>query len=202
MTIKFYDFSKRANSTKQPAANSELLSLSSVELKEECSFVNPVIRIKDRVNNIVFTPNLYNYVYIPLWLRYYFIRDWRYVNGAWEVDLTLDVMASHKTEIGNTTAYISRCASQYNGNIIDSFYPATTVKSISKQSVGSNIYHASLPAGCYIVGIVNNASSNLNVGAINYYALTTAQLSSLLQYLFSSCSICPFSRNSLQSSSI
>ena len=186
MTIKFYDFSKRANSTKQPAANSELLSLSSVELKEECSFVNPVIRIKDRVNNIVFTPNLYNYVYIPLWLRYYFIRDWRYVNGAWEVDLTLDVMASHKTEIGNTNAYISRCASQYNGNIIDSFYPATTVKSISKQSVGSNIYHASLPAGCYIVGIVNNASSNLNVGAINYYALTTAQLSSLLQYLFSS----------------
>ena len=186
MTIKFYDFSKRPNSTKQPAANSEAISLTNVELKDECSFVNPTIRIKDKVSGIVFVPKIYNYAYIPLWTTYYYVRDWRYINGAWEVDLVMDVMATHKTEIGNTQAYIIRSAAQYNGNIIDSFYPASVVKSVSKQALTGSIYHVSLPAGAYVVGVINNASSAHNVGAVNYYALSQAQLSSLLQYLFSS----------------
>lgn len=186
MTIKFYSMSKRPNSTKQPAPNSEILTLSSVELKDECSYINPTIRIKDKVSGVTFVPGLYNYVYIPLWTSYYFVRDWRYINGAWEVDLSLDCMATHKTEIGNTSAYIIRSASQYNGNIIDSFYPASVVKSVSKQALTGSIYHTSLPAGAYVVGVINNASSAYNVGAINYYALSQAQLSSLLQYLFSS----------------
>ena len=185
MTVKFYTFSKRTNSTKQPAANSEALSLSSVELKEECNFINPVLKLKGLTSGTTFVPGMYNYAYIPLWQRYYFIRDWRYINGLWEVELDMDVLASHKTEIGTTSAYIIRSASQYNGNIMDSFYPATSVKSVSKQSVASGIYHSSLPSGSYVIGVVNNATSGLNVGAINYYALTTAQLSSLLQYLFS-----------------
>ena len=186
MTIKFYSFTKRPNSTAQPAANSEILTLSSVELKEECNFITPVLKLKGLTNGTAFVPGLYNYVYIPLWTRYYFIRDWRYINGLWEVELIMDVLASHKTEIGTTRAYIIRSASQYNGNIIDSFYPASVVKAISKQSLTGSIYHVSLPAGAYVVGIINNASSAHNVGAVNYYALSQAQLSSLLQYLFSS----------------
>ena len=185
MTVKFFTFSKRVNSTKQPPANSEVLNLTNVDIKDECSFINPVLRIKDKISNVTFVPGNYNYVYIPLWLKYYFVRDWRYINGAWEVELSIDVMASHKTEIGSTEAYVVRSASQYNGNIMDNFYPASSVKSITKQSVASEIYHASLPSGAYVVGVINNASSGLNVGAINYYALTTAQLSALLQYLFS-----------------
>lgn len=185
MTVKFYSFSKRPNSTKQPAANSELLTLSSVELKEECNFINPVLKLKGLTSGTTFVPGMYNYIYIPLWQRYYFVRDWRYINGLWEVELDMDVLASHKTSIGSTSAYIIRSASQYNGNIIDNFYPASSVKSISKQSVASEIYHSSLPSGAYVIGVVNNASSGLNVGAINYYALTASQLSSLLQYLFS-----------------
>ncbi len=185
MQVKFYTFSKRPNSTKQPAANSEVITFSDVELKNECSFLNPTLRIKDKPSGSTFVPTMYNYAYIALWTRYYFVNDWRYINGAWEVDLTLDVLASYKTAIGNTSAYIVRSASHYNGNIIDSFYPASTVKSISKQSVSSEIYHSSLPSGCYIVGVINNATSNLNVGAINYYALSATSFSSLLQYIFS-----------------
>ena len=41
MNVKFYTFSKRENSTKQPAANSEALNITDVELKYECSFLNP-----------------------------------------------------------------------------------------------------------------------------------------------------------------
>lgn len=186
MTVKFYSFSKRPNSTKQPASNSELLTLSSVELKEECNFVTPVLKLKGLTNGTTFVPGLYNYVYIPLWTRYYFITDWKFINGLWEVQLNMDVLASHKTDIGSTQAYVIRSASHYNGNIIDTFYPASVVKSISKQSLTGSIYHTSLPAGAYVVGVINNATSSNNVGAVNYYALTQAQLSSLLQYLFSS----------------
>ena len=185
MTVKFYSFTKRPNSTKQPAANSELLSLTDVELKEQCNFINPILKLKGLTSGTVFVPGMYNYVYIPLWSRYYFIRDWKYINGLWEVELIMDVLASHKTAIGSTSAYIIRSASQYNGNIIDTFYPASVVKSISKQSLTGSIYHVSLPAGAYVVGVINNATGN-NVGAINYYALTQAQLATLLQYLFSS----------------
>lgn len=185
MIVKFYNFSKRPNSTKQPANNSENLTLSDVELKDECSFLTPILKIRDRVASVTFVPRDYNYAYIPLWSRYYFVNDWKYINGAWEVTLSVDTLASHKTAIGNTEAYVIRSASLYNGNIIDTFYPTSVVKNISKQSVSSEIYHSTLPSGTYIVGVLNNSNSNLNIGAINYYALTTTQFSSFLQYIFS-----------------
>lgn len=186
MVVKFYNLNKRPNSTKQPAANSELITCSSVDLKDECSFQNPILRIRDRILNTNFIPSNYNYAYISAWNRYYFIRDWVYVNAAWEVYLSVDVLASFKTAIGTTQAYVVRSASHYNGNLVDTFYPTSCVKSVSKQSVSSEIYHTSLPNGSYIIGVINNSSSNYNIGAIKYYALTTAQLNSLLQYLFSS----------------
>lgn len=187
MTIKFYDFSKRPNSTKQPAPNSEAISLTAVELKDECSFVNPTIRIKDKISGTVFVPGMYNYVYIPLWLRYYYVRDWRYINGAWEVDLTIDAMASHKTAIGNTQTYIERSASASDGNIIDTLYPAKICPSIESVAASGSLWDINsitLSGMSFVVGCINNDTS-YKIGAVTYYALTLAQLKSLLGYLFS-----------------
>ena len=186
MVVKFYNLDKRPNSTKQPPANSELITCSNVDLKDQCSFLNPVLRIKDQITGAVFKPNNYNYAYISDWSRYYFVTDWQYINGAWNVSLSVDALASFKTQIGNTRAYVIRSASHYNGNIVDTFYPTTCVKNVSKQSVSSEIYHTSLPSGCYVVGIINNNTDNLNVGAVNYYALTAAKFSDFLQYIFGS----------------
>lgn len=188
MVVKFYTFSKRPNSTKQPAPNSEALTLSNVDIKEECSFVNPTLRIHDRINNSVFVPGMYNYVYIVLWLRYYFVRDWRYVNGAWEVDLTVDPMASHKTAIGNTNTYIERCSSASDGSIIDTLYPAKICPAIESVAASEELWDTTsvaLSGMTFVVGCINN-DINYKVGSITYYALTLAQLKSLLGYLFSS----------------
>lgn len=187
MTVKFYSFTKRPNSTKQPAPNSELLTLSSVELKEECSFINPVLKIKGLTQGTAFVPGMYNYVYIPLWLRYYFIQDWTYINGLWEVSLIIDVMASHKTEIGNTQTYIERCASASDGNIIDTLYPAEICPAIESVAASGSLWDTTsitLSGMTFVVGCINNDTS-YKIGAVTYYALTLAQLKSLLGYLFS-----------------
>lgn len=184
MTVKFYVFSKRPNSTKQPTGT-EALSLTSVELKEECNFINPVLKLKGLTNGTTFVPGMYNYAYIPLWLRYYFIRDWRYINGLWEVELVIDPMASFKTDIGNTSTYIERCASASDGTIIDTLYPAKTNVAITKVNVATSWYNVAPSGGSYIVGLINYATGN-KVGAVSYYALTGAQFAQLMAFMFSS----------------
>lgn len=184
MNVKFYTFSKRENSTKQPAVNSEALNLTAVELKDECSFLNPTLRIRDKITGTTFVPTMYNYVYIPLWTKYYFVRDWRYVNGAWEVDLSVDVMASNKAAIGNTETYIERSASASNGDIIDTLYPAKICPEIETVNAACSWYNVSLSGSTFVVGCINN-DTNYKIGAITYYALTLSQLKSLLGYLFS-----------------
>lgn len=187
MLIVLYNFTKKSNSTLEPTPNnSASTTLSNVELKEGCSFLYPTLIISPNIiPDQVFSPTQYNYVSIPYWMRYYFIKDWRWVNGVWEVDLSVDVLASFKTAIGETDSYIIRSASQYNGAIVDSFYPTTSVCAITKQQISSDIYHTTVNGGCFVVGVINNSSSTNKMGAVIYYALTPTQMKNLLSYMFS-----------------
>ena len=183
MVISLYNFPKRINSTKQPAINDHTKTvIQQAELKEKTSFLFPTLLIS---KNIIsgFNPVMFNYAYIPIWQRYYFIKDWRWVNGIWECDLSVDVLASFRSEIGETTSYIVRSASDYNGSIIDSFYPAKTDVSITKVNIASSWYGIAPSGGSYIIGCINNSVNK--VGSVTYYALTSAQLGSILSYLFS-----------------
>lgn len=185
MNVTLYKFSKRINSTKQPLPSSG--KSFTCQVKDETSFINPVLRFDPSgLVSGLFSPSAYNYAQIIYWQRYYYITDWTYVNGCWEASLTVDVMASFKSEIGNTSAYIIRSASQYNGDISDSFYPATTVCSIIKQQISSDIYHTTIPGGCFVVGIINKSQNSNKMGAVIYYALTASDMGNLLNYLFSS----------------
>ena len=184
MNVTLYKFSKRLNSTAQPTPSSG--TNFSCELKDETSFINPILKFRpDHLTSGLFSPSAYNYASIVYWQRYYYITDWKYINGIWECYLTVDVMASFKAEIGNTSAYIIRSASQYNGDISDSFYPATTVCSITKQQISSDIYHTTIPAGCFVVGIINKSQNTNKMGAVVYYALSGQDMGNLLNYLFS-----------------
>ena len=185
MQVILYNFTKRINSTKQPTPDDG--KYFSCQLKEECSFLNPVITFDPAtLTDGLFSPSAFNYASIPYWQRYYYITDWNYLNGVWEASLSVDPLSSFKTEIGNTSAYIIRSDSQYNGNIIDSFYPTTDVCSISKVQISSDIYHTTISGGCFVVGIINNSTSSNKMGTVIYYALTADQVKTLLNYLFSS----------------
>ena len=185
MTVYLFSFSKRENSTAQPVLNTG--TSFSVQLKDNCSTLEPVLIFNPGSTGMPnpFNPSAFNYAYIASFSRYYFVKDWTYRNGVWEVALIVDVLASYKTAIGNLSAYVVRSASQSDGTVIDGFYPATSQKTIQRVSLACSYYGVAPSGGCYVVGIINNVTSG-NVGSVCYYCLTSSQLANLLAWLFSS----------------
>lgn len=183
MIVNFYKFPKKPNSTAIPYIGDSVEA--ECILKDEVNFLNPTLRVN--TSSLVsgeFSPSAFNYAQISYWQRFYYITDWVYLNGMWECSLSVDVLASFKYDIGRTESYIIRSSNTFNGNIIDDFYPATTRVDIQKIQISSEIYHTSLPSGCYILGCINNDTS-IKVGSVTYYALDATQMAQLLAYLFS-----------------
>lgn len=179
-SVILLNFVKKENSTKQPVSGG--LTVQGV-LKEPCSIMNPVIQIERLANDAV--PSTYTYAYINKFSRYYFIEDWVWINGLWEVHMKEDVLATFKTEIGNSTEYVLRTDSttDFNGEITDTTYPATTDVE-TETVVYNNVFTNDLTVGCYIVGIISGGDTQA-VGAISYFLMTSAQFGALKEKLFS-----------------
>lgn len=181
--VLYQGFSKKQNSTKQPPANTTQLTLTGT-LKEPCSAMNPVFRIERLQNDA--SPTFYSYAYIDDLDRYYFVNDWKWVRGFWEASLTVDVLASHRTAIGEQTMYVLRADIDYTNNwdpkITDTMFPATNEIYLDQYQLQSP-FTSDPTSGCYIVGIINGESGSSSVGAISYYALTSSQFGSLKQAL-------------------
>lgn len=118
MNVNFYNFNKRENSTAQPTGDGTVISCI---IKDGSAVVSPTIRLKWSGS----TTPVYNYAYIGSFQRYYFAREWRYIERQWEVDLVCDVLASYKTNIGAVTKYVLRSASESSIHVLDNYYPAT-----------------------------------------------------------------------------
>ena len=183
ISIDFYTtFEKKVNSTKKPSGTAALQVDGNLIMP--CSILHPVVQIKRLAADA--TPEAYVYAVIAAFNRYYFVRDWLWVNGLWEVHLDCDVLASWKTEIGDLSEYVLRTdsnTSDYNGFITDTIYPATTDYEIDEYSMTS-AFTDDITSGCYIVGIISGGSTNA-VGAISYYAMNSSQFGYLKQKLFS-----------------
>lgn len=87
-------------------------------LREETSIINPVILIEfNKAIN-------FNYVYIPLFNRYYFINEIVSVRtNLWRLSLSCDVLMSYKSDILNLECYIARNENEYNDYIEDKYLP-------------------------------------------------------------------------------
>lgn len=178
----YKQFAKKENSTKVPPSGTLTLALQGI-LKEPCSIMTPVIKIERLPADAI--PGDYTYARWVQADRYYFIEDWVWANGLWEVHMKEDVLATFKTDIGNSTEYVLRTDSttDFNGEITDTTYPATT-DIVSESYSLSNIFTTDLTVGCYIVGIISGGTSQA-VGAISYFAMTSAQFGALKDKLFS-----------------
>lgn len=181
MQVYLYSFKKRENSTAYPLPSEG--KLFNVQLKNETSFLTPTLRMSvDNLTAGLFSPAAYNYAFIPYWRRYYYITDWIYTNACWECNLSIDVLASFKGEIGNTSAYIVRADSAFNGSVADGLYPPTTNNQIIATALSRSI---DINHGCYIVGITNCIDSLYRKGTITYYALDENDLNKLVQFMYS-----------------
>lgn len=177
-TVQFGTVYKKHNSTYRGAGGSHWLSLSCI-LKENSSVTNPSLFVDVSGNEIFSTTGTLNHAFISLYDRYYFVDNWTYERGKWRADLSIDVLATWRTDIGNSSQYILRSASASDGHIFDTVYPTKNVitTSYSNDTSPWNLY-----GGTYVVGTISG--NGMGVGCVGYYALSSQQFRDLCNYLF------------------
>lgn len=181
--VKFALVTKKQNSTLQPAEG-DYLNLMQYEcvLKDGCDILMPVIKIV--ASDAKFSPIVANYCYIPTFNRYYYVT-WRYESRAWWAYLTVDVLASWKSTIGQSTQYILRAQNARDGTITDTQYPITAGINYIRDLW--NWDFAKKPEdGWYIVGIIS--ASPTSQGNSTYYVFNVAQFNLFRSKLFSDVS--------------
>lgn len=176
-TVKFYTFSKRANSTKIPGDLADFEF--SCELMDGSGLLKPTIILKPPIN-----PQNLSYAKIVEFDRFYFVDNWRFLRGLWEADLTVDVLGTYRTEIGNMTCMINRSSFAQNGRIPDPAAVSEVGVSYAVETNTNNPFAASIANGFYVVGVINNDDNS--VGAVSYYVMTNAQFRTFSAKLLSS----------------
>jgi hypothetical protein len=169
--VKTYQFNKKVNSTKRPANGTELATYDATVLKDQCSILAPTIKL----NIGTTTATIPNYVYIPIWDRYYFVTDIRWERGIWTLSLKVDALASWKTSIGAQSLYVTRAASQYDGKVMDNLYPAKSQPTYTNIIMDSAWNTTDLTTGTFVVGIAGQSTT--------YYKFGYDALQLFLQYI-------------------
>ena len=190
--IYLHKYSKRVNSTANPGPGGIIGSIyTQIELKDATNLYTPTLIFKTgnwTSSGDIKNPMEYNYCYIPDFKRYYFIRTWSWILGRWECSLEIDVLGSHKSAIGDTTAYVLRSASEYNSYLIDTKYPTKSTMGTQSQAQATiwrtNFYSNTVLDGYFVLGIVNKDSSA--IGATAYYAADGIAMRDFMSALYAS----------------
>lgn len=148
MEFTLYQFSKRRNSTKRPTASTPQRKLSGWH-KDDSSIYSPTFTIQER---------LIDYTYLQWEGKFYYINDFIFIRkNYYELVCELDVLATYKENILNTSAFVSFSSSTYSNNIIDtrcSTAIAPTIKTESSQLLTDCT--TSLSTGTYILSYVTS----------------------------------------------
>lgn len=177
--IRLYTFNKKTNSTLRPSGNGYLVKAT---VNAEISILSPTISLQLGSNA---NPTAYNYAYIPVFSRYYFINDWSFNAGLWYASLAVDALASWRDEIGAQNLYVERAAAEFDGRMADAAYPTTADFNIQSvpfvlKDVDQHVWitNGSYAAGTFVVGIIGRG------GAVNYYAFPPANYSKFMSAVF------------------
>lgn len=170
-TVTLYTLSKRDNSTKRPTTGYDF----SCVLKSGSGIMHPTLSFDF---NKWADPSHFNYAYIPDFDRYYFIEEWYFDRTLWTASMKVDVLATYKNEIGNANLYVMRCASEHDGNIIDTLYPAKSGCTFASDTK-TNPWTSAI---CYVVGIVSGTAT---CGSITHYAMLRGGFNTMCSWLLS-----------------
>ena len=113
-------------------------------LREASSLIHP---------SITFTSDIiptFNYVYIPIFNRYYYVTDITSIkNKLWQMSLTVDVLMTYKDALLACTGYIDRNENEYNGLIPDGMISLEKGEIIETNFVTNEVFTES--EGTYIL---------------------------------------------------
>lgn len=174
MEIIFYYHRKKINSTALPIQG----TFKNCSIKDVSSIINPYIEISE---NLAAAPP-WNYCYIPAYNRYYWIIEWTWERGFWSAELSVDVLASYRENILDSTLYVLRSSSNYDGNIIDKLYPTKIDNELIRVPLPQPWSVDVIPTnGTFVIGVI--APSGGYFGSMNYYAMSRDGYSKLCDYL-------------------
>ena len=99
------------------------------------------ISVTDMSVEIEYPIPTFNYVYIPLFNRYYFVDDISsVVYGVWSVALSVDVLMSYKDTIKTLEAFVDRSQSNYNLKVIDNKLPLEKTETVEVDTVQNQLF--------------------------------------------------------------
>lgn len=176
MTVNFYTFSKRQNSTARPTGAA--VESFDCKLKDSSGVLRPTLEIYKQAS---WNPTALNYAYISDYGRYYYVSDWRWIVGRWECILTVDALASWKTQIGAASKYILRSYAAQDKMLIDTMYPTKATNPIVWQQTTNLFWSQNFSGGIYVIGIANASSSGSS--PVTYYYLDQAGIRSLISFM-------------------
>lgn len=174
ISMTLYKFSKKHNSTALPTGGAVV----SGTLKERCSREHPTVTISSAS-----FPD-YNMASIPAFGRVYWIDDITFTaDGFWELSMHVDALASWRAAILASTQYVTRSASDYTDTLIDAIYPTEVYPTSQYASLNDTIWDS----GGYVLGVIGkNTSGSGQIGAVTYYAVSSADIANLYSYLLGS----------------
>lgn len=170
--VNLYTFSKKENSTLRPSSSPTTLAC---VIKRGSGLISPKIELDLGLN----TAPAWNYCYIPNFGRYYFISEWYNDKALWIANLTIDVLATYRTEIGSANLYALRSSASYDGRIVDTFYPTKTGSTFKRTNI-NNLW--TVTGGVYVMGVVNK---HPDFGSVKYYILNSSDFNDVVSYLLS-----------------
>lgn len=186
--IRLFSFSKRENSTKRPSDDGTSYNCN---IKSQSSILNPTIELDIGLSN---APNEYNYAYIPAYQRYYYINEWVNNQPLWIAHLSVDALATWKSNIGSTSLYVLRSSASSDGNIIDTMYPTKANTTRSKTDIVK--LHNSIPGqtGSIVCGIVSKSDGIASLfqaqyGGVKYLAFSHSGLNTISDALLDADSL-------------
>lgn len=161
MKISLYTFSKRNNSTKRPSTGGLDVD---VKLKDGTSIYQPSFTL---TGNSILTYN-----YLKWDDRYYFIDDIIYTNALHQIDIIciMDYLATYKSNILSTTAFIS-----YSTALADSSIPDQRLSTKAEPIITGNEYQRFVGrSDTYIVNLISdNGATTVGVSESNFKTLVS-----------------------------
>lgn len=92
----------------------EVRKVENIRLIENCTMLEPILTLTLPINA--------NYIYIPIWGRYYFIKNIEIINGNQaKVECEVDVLFTFKEQILNTSQNVVRNQNRYNMYLEDPY---------------------------------------------------------------------------------
>ena len=172
-TIKIGQFAKNIESTARPDTTG--WTAYDVTFKNGADISNPDITLN------VDWATIKDANYAVMLNRYYWITAKNMLRENYcALQLKVDVLATYKTEIGNSSLYVLRAASDSDGTIMDHYYPTTTAISYTEET--DDFYYNADPYnnGFFVV----NVSGISSAGTSTLWKLSPANFRNFIANLY------------------